>query len=47
MDSSIRSLSKLAIANRDQKFEIEEIGDEKGVDISSGIKDCLLPNVVL
>ena len=24
-----------------------EIGDEKGVDLGSGVKDSLLPNVVL
>ena len=28
-------------------FEIVEIGVEKGVDLGSGIKDSLLPNVVL
>ena len=34
--------------NQDQKkFEIVEIGVEEGVDLGSGIKDSLLPNVVL
>ena len=29
------------------EFEIDETGVEEGVDLGSGIKDCLLPKVVL
>ena len=47
MDSSIRSLSNLAIANRDERIEIVEIGVEEGVDLGSIFKDSLLSNVVL
>ena len=47
MDSSIRSLSKLAIANQDERIEIVEIGVEEGVDLGSRFKDSLLSNVVL
>ena len=43
MDLSIRSLSMLAI--KTIEFEITEIGDEEGVDLSFGIKDSLLLNV--
>ena len=47
MDLSIRSLSMLAIANQDQRFEIAELGAEEGVGLGSRIKDSLTPNVVL
>ena len=43
MDLSIRTLSMLAI--KTIEFEITEIGDEEGVDLSFGIKDSLLLNV--
>jgi hypothetical protein len=45
MVSSIRSLSRLAIANYDQRIVI--MGVEEGVDLGSEIKDYLLLNLVL
>jgi hypothetical protein len=47
MDSSIRSLSKLAFANQDLQSEIVEIGGEEGVDPGSKIKDLCFSNLVL
>ena len=45
MDSSIRAGWQLRIKTKD--FEIDEIGVEEGVDLGLGIKDSLLPNIVL
>jgi hypothetical protein len=47
MDLSIRSLSKLATANQDQRFEIVEIGVEEGVDLGLRLKKKSLPNSML
>ena len=45
MYSSIRSLCRLAFANQDQEFEIVETGVEEVVDLGSGVKDSMLPNM--
>ena len=48
MDSSIKSLSILAIAKQNQRIDIDGIMGWKGVvDLGSKIKDYLLPNMVL
>ena len=47
VDSSIRSLSRLAITNQDQRIEIIETGVKEGAALGSGVKDIMLPNVVV
>ena len=47
MDFTIRGFIMLAIANQAKEFEIIKIRVEEGVDLGFGIKDSLLPNVLL
>ena len=47
MDLSNGSLRRLAIAIMTKEFEIIEIEVKEGVALDSGIKDIMLPNVIL
>jgi hypothetical protein len=47
MDLSIRSLSRLAIAIMTKEFGIIEIEVKEGVALDYGIKDIMLPNMML